>query len=126
MKMLLNSLKKNLRSYRFAWNGISHSTKHENNFRYQIIAGLVVIVAGLYLKLNIRSWLIIILLIGLVLMAELFNTAIERLADIVHPEEHPEIGKVKDVAAGAVLVISVTAFIIGVIIFGPALTSFFE
>lgn len=117
MKMLLNSLKKNLRSYRYAWNGICHAAKHENNFRYQIIAGLVVIVAGLYLKLNIRSWLIILLLIGLVLMAELFNTAIEKLADIIHPEHHPEIGKVKDFAAGAVLVISLTAFIIGAIVF---------
>jgi len=67
------------------------------------------------------EWIVIILCIGVVIAAELFNTAIERLVDLVSPERHPIAGQVKDIAAGAVLVCAVAAAIIGIIIFLPYL-----
>lgn len=63
------------------------------------------------------EWIVIILCIGVVIAAELFNTAIEKLVDLVSPERHPIAGQVKDIAAGAVLVCAVAAAIIGIIIF---------
>ena len=70
-------------------------------------------------------WMIIILCIGVVIAAELFNTAIEKLVDLVSPQQHPVAGQVKDIAAGAVLVCAATAAIIGLIVFIPYLTRFF-
>ena len=71
------------------------------------------------------EWMIIILCIGVVIAAELFNTAIEKLVDLVSPQQHPVAGQVKDIAAGAVLVCAATAAIIGLIVFIPYLTRFF-
>jgi len=68
---------------------------------------------------------IIILCSGVVIAAELFNTAIEKLVDLVSPQQHPVAGQVKDIAAGAVLVCAATAAIIGLIVFIPYLTRFF-
>ena len=67
------------------------------------------------------EWTVVILCFGVVIAAELFNTAIERLVDLVSPERHPVAGQVKDIAAGAVLVCAVAAAIIGLIIFIPYL-----
>ena len=69
--------------------------------------------------------MIVILCIGVVIAAELFNTAIEKLVDLVSPQQHPVAGQVKDIAAGAVLVCAATAAIIGLIVFIPYLTRFF-
>ncbi|MDA6987305.1 diacylglycerol kinase family protein, partial [Escherichia coli] len=66
-------------------------------------------------------WTVVVLCFGVVIAAELFNTAIERLVDLVSPERHPVAGQVKDIAAGAVLVCAVAAAIIGLIIFIPYL-----
>ncbi len=116
-----DSLKKNLASYRHAFNGIKYVVGHENNIFYQLVAAIVTILAGYILGLDKTEWIIITLMIGLVLTAETFNTAIEKLADHLHPQKHPAIGLVKDIAAGAVLIIAITAVIIGLIIFGGKL-----
>lgn len=121
MKKIINSIRKNLRSYSYALNGIWITLKQENNFKIHVIGGLIAIIISFYLELDFRSWVIIITMIGLVLTVELLNTAIEKLADIVHPDKHPEIGIVKDIAAGAVFIISATALIVGIIIFGDKL-----
>ena len=67
----------------------------------------------------------IVICIGLVIAAELFNSAIERLVDLVSPQRHPVAGQVKDIAAGAVLVCALAAMVVGLIIFVPYLTRFF-
>jgi len=118
MRNLKNSIQKCIKSFGFAFNGIGHLLKHENNIRYQVLVGIVTVIVAFYLKVDQQEWLIVITMIGLVLMAEAFNTAIERLCDFVHPAQHPVIGKVKDLAAGAVLIISITAAVVGVIVFG--------
>lgn len=113
--------KKQLRSFGFAWQGIKSCIGKEQNLSFHLLASAVVVVAGFLLGITRVEWLIIILCIGVVIAAELFNTAIERLVDLVSPERHPIAGQVKDIAAGAVLVCAAAAAIIGLIIFVPYL-----
>jgi diacylglycerol kinase (ATP) len=118
MKNLRNSMYKCIKSFGYAFNGIGYLLKNENNSRYQLAVGVVTIGLGIYMEVSYSEWIILITMIGLILMAEAFNTAIEKLCDIVHPDHHAQIGMVKDIAAGAVLLISITAAIAGAIIFG--------
>lgn len=99
--------------------------RKEQNLNFHLIATAVVVIAGFVLGITRMEWMIIILCIGVVIAAELFNTAIEKLVDLVSPQQHPVAGQVKDIAAGAVLVCAATAAIIGLIVFIPYLTRFF-
>ena len=111
--------KKQLRSFGYAWKGIRCCIGKEQNLSFHLIATAVVVIAGFVLGITRMEWMIIILCIGVVIAAELFNTAIEKLVDLVSPERHPVAGQVKDIAAGAVLICAVAAAIIGLIIFIP-------
>jgi diacylglycerol kinase (ATP) len=82
---------------------------------------LVVLTAGWLLNLSATSWAIVLLATGLVWTAEAFNTAVEFFVDLVHPEWHPNAGRVKDLAAAAVLLAAITALVVGVLIFGQRL-----
>jgi diacylglycerol kinase (ATP) len=111
MKQFLKSVIFALRGLRFAWEG--------RNFRVQSVAGVVVIITSFLLGISPAEWLVVLILIGLVLGFEMLNSAIETLVNLVSPEYNPLAGKVKDIAAGAVLLISFVAAIAGVIIFLP-------
>lgn len=111
--------KKQLRSFGYAWQGILSCVGKEQNLSFHLIATVIVIIAGFVLGITRSEWTVIILCIGIVIAAELFNTAIEKLVDLVSPERHPIAGQVKDITAGAVLVCAVAAAIIGLIIFIP-------
>ena len=113
---MLPDFNKFKRSLRYAWNGLCVASA-ENNFRIHLIAAIVVFVAGLCFSISRIEWCVVSLSIGVVLAAELFNTAIEKLCDHLHPDQHPNIGKVKDLSAAAVLMVSVGALIVGVSIF---------
>ena len=117
-------LKKQLRSFGYAWQGIQGCIGKEQNLSFHLIATAVVIIAGFAFGITRTEWMIIILCIGVVIAAELFNTAIEKLVDLVSPDRPPIAGQVKDIAAGAVLVCAVAAAIIGLLIFVPYLTRF--
>ena len=117
--------KKQIRSFGYAWKGLRQCIGKEQNLSFHLITTIIVIGAGILFDITRTEWMIIILCIGMVVAAELFNTAIERLVDLVSPERHPIAGQVKDIAAGAVLVCAVAAAIIGLIIFIPYLTRFF-
>lgn len=91
------------------------------NFQIHLVATILVGIAGWYFQLSGNEWLWIVLAIGLVLVAELLNTAIELLVDLVSPEFNVKAGKVKDVAAGAVIVAAFISVIIAAIIFIPKL-----
>jgi diacylglycerol kinase (ATP) len=73
---------------------------------------------GVFLELDALEWALVLMQIGLVWAAETFNTALEKLVDLVSPEYHPLAGKVKDIAAGAVLIVSLMSVAVGGIIFG--------
>ena len=116
MKALKNSLIKNFKSYGFAINGIRHVIGHENNIKYQTLAAITIIIIGLYLDLTLMKWVVITLCIGLVLMAELFNSAIEKIVNLINPKYSKEAGLIKDIAAGAVLIIATSTLIVAVLI----------
>ena len=112
-------LKKQLRSFGYAWKGIQSCVGKEQNLSFHLIAAMAVIIAGIVLGITRTEWIMVVMCIGTVIAAELFNTAIEKLVDLVSPERHPVAGQVKDIAAGAVLICAVAAAIIGLIIFIP-------
>ena len=93
--------------------------KYDLNLSFHLIAAMAVIIAGIVLGITRTEWIMVVMCIGTVIAAELFNTAIEKLVDLVSPERHPVAGQVKDIAAGAVLICAVAAAIIGLIIFIP-------
>lgn len=117
--------KKQLRSFHYAWNGIRNCVGKEQNLSFHLLTTVAVLIAGVAFGITPNEWIAIILCIGLVIGAELFNTAIERLVDLVSPERHPIAGLVKDIAAGAVLICALAAIIVGLIIFVPYLTRIF-
>ncbi len=111
------SLIKCTKSFGFAWKGIVFVVSRENNMLYHLIATVAVIIAGAFVKLSLTEWALIIICIGMVWMAEFFNTAIEKLVDLVSPQFNEKAGLVKDIASGAVLVTAITALIVGLIVF---------
>ncbi|MFZ2890267.1 diacylglycerol kinase [Sulfuricurvum sp.] len=102
-----------LRKIKFAWDGIIYATLTEANMRRHWIMAISVILLFIWLQPTTLWWALIILCIGLVLAAELLNSAIETLLDHVHPEQHTQIGHVKDMLAGMVLVLSICTGFIG-------------
>jgi len=112
------SLRKTFRSFTFAFRGIALVFRHENNTRIHLLATGLVIIAGWVLQLTYVEWAIIITQIGLVWAAEAFNSAIEKLVDFISPQIHPKAGAIKDIAAGAVLFVAISAALVGIIIFG--------
>lgn len=118
--------KKLINSFKYAIEGIISSFKTERNMKIHVLAMIVVIALGLFFKLNKVEWCFIISAIASVISAELFNTAIETVVDMVSPEKNPKAKLVKDIAAGAVLVVAIGAAIIGFIIFGPQIINVFN
>lgn len=114
--------KKQLRSFGYAWKGIRSCIGKEQNLSFHLLATPTVVAAGFLAGITRTEWMLVILCIGLVIAAELFNSAIEQLVNLVSPQRHPLAGQVKDIAAGAVLVCAATAAIVGLIIFVPYLT----
>jgi diacylglycerol kinase len=113
-------------SFRNAFCGIFILLKSENNARVHVIILLLVIIAGLVLKISPAHWIAVSLAAGLVLASECLNTAIEYLGDVILPEYDPRIKKAKDVAAAGVLISAIAAVITGLIIFIPAIIRFFN
>ncbi len=110
-------IKKNLKSYKYALNGLKHLLRLENNARIHLAATFLILALSAYFRIETTEWLWVILSISLVWMTELLNTAIEKIVDFISPEFHPEAGKIKDLAAAAVLVAALFSIIVGVIIF---------
>ncbi len=113
------SIKERIKSFGYAFQGLFYAIRTQHNLWIQVFASIVVIALGLIYNISLAEWLFIIFAIGFVIVAELFNTAIETLADIVSPEINKKAKITKDVAAAAVLISSITALLIGLLIFIP-------
>jgi diacylglycerol kinase len=113
----MGSIRIFLRSVRFAWNGVLVASR-ERSFRIHLAVALLVCIAGFALKISGTDWLIVLLCFGVVMSMEAMNSAVENLVDFVSPQQDPRAGKIKDLSAGAVLIISAVAAIVGIIIFG--------
>src|SRR5688572_2197251 len=111
-------MKKFIKSLGYAFKGLAAAWKEQRNLKLQAVVGILVILAGFYFRIHVMEWYVILIVIGIVLSLELINTALENLVNLVTREHLPLAGKIKDVAAGAVLIFSIIAAIIGVLIFG--------
>ena len=110
-----------IKSVRHAFNGIVHTISNEPNFRIQLGIAFLTLLGGFYFDISRVEWIFVTMAIGFVLVAELFNTAIENLCDHITSEIHPKIGLVKDISAASVVIAAMTALVIGFLIFGPYL-----
>src|ERR1044072_1799616 len=113
------SVSKRFKSFSYALNGLRLSFIYEHNMRIHVFAAILTCITGFYFKLTREEWTAIVFAIGFVFCSELFNSVIESLADFVSPNIHPEIGRIKDISAGAVLIAVITAVIIGLLVFVP-------
>lgn len=113
------SISERIKSVGYAIEGIVTFFKTQHNVWIHCTAAVIVVALGFIFKVNSNEWCWLMIVIALVLITEMLNTAVEFLCDMVSQEIHPQIKKIKDVAAGAVLIASLTAIVIGMIIFLP-------
>lgn len=111
--------KKLINSFKYALQGFASSFRTERNMKIHVVATILVIILGIYLKLNLIEWSIITIAIVIVISAELFNTAIETIVDMVSPQKNEKAKLAKDISAGAVLISAIISVIVGLIIFIP-------
>lgn len=111
-----------IKSMKYAVIGAYKLANTEHSVISQISVGVIITIAGFYFEITKTEWLFQTLAIGLVLSVEGLNTAVEKIADFIHPEYHERIGFIKDIAAGAVFFAAMTAIIIAAIIYIPYLS----
>ena len=111
-------------SFKYAFEGIVQAYIGEQNLKIHTVIACLVILFGFILKISYVEWLVCLILIALVLMAEFFNTSIEYLVDLASPEIHPLAKATKDTASAGVLMMAIISAIIGLIIFVPKIISF--
>lgn len=116
-------MKKIINSFKYALQGFVQAFKSEKNMKIHTIITMLVIIVAIILKISFIEWLICIVLISMVIAAELFNTAIETTVDLAMPEKNEKAKIAKDVSASAVLILAISAAIIGLIIFLPKITA---
>ena len=108
-------------SFQVAFKGIRTAIKEEQTFTIQLFIGALILILMYWLPLNNIERAILILAIILVLSLELINSQIERTLDVLYPDFHPKVGRIKDMAAGAVLIVSIGSIFIGILILLPAI-----
>ena len=113
------SLRSRFRSLGPAVSGIIAVLRYEHNFRIQLVVAGCVVVTGFYVDLTSGEWVMILLAICLVLTTEMLNSAVEKLVDLCSPEYNQLAGLIKDICAGAVLISSIIAILVGFLVFIP-------
>ncbi len=110
-----------LKSLSCAWRGLRQAFDNQRNIKIQSCCAAAALIFGPACGLSVAEMAIVVLTSGLVLSLEIANTALETLADTLHPKQHPGIGRAKDLMAGAVLMSSLAAVVIGILLFGKNL-----
>jgi len=113
------SILKRIESFGFAFNGLKILIKEEHNSRIHLFVAIVIVIVSFIFQISSSEWILILFAISFVLVTEIINSAIENISDFISPEKHNSIKKIKDLAAAAVLISSITALIVGLIIFLP-------
>ncbi|WP_033960447.1 diacylglycerol kinase [Psychroserpens jangbogonensis] len=108
-----------LKSIGYAFKGAVYLVKTESSIKIQVFIAIAVTIAGFYFDISNTEWLIQIAFIGLVMSLEGMNTAVEYISDFIHPDRHDSIGRIKDIAAGAVFIAAVSASIAALVIYIP-------
>jgi diacylglycerol kinase (ATP) len=112
-------VKGRIKSFKYALKGMWLLITTEHSIMVQMAIGLIVMFFGWWYRISATEWILQILAIGIVLVAESLNTAVEKICDFIHPDHHKRIGFIKDIAAGAVSFAAISAIIIGLIIYLP-------
>lgn len=110
-----------IRSFSYAFNGLAAMMRNQHNFYIHITLAIFALALAYLLNISKTEFLFIVVAIGMVLSAEVFNTAIEKLTDLAQPNHDPKAGMIKDIAAAAVLITAICALAIGLIIYTPYL-----
>ncbi|WP_299682537.1 diacylglycerol kinase [uncultured Tenacibaculum sp.] len=118
-------IKRRIKGVSYAFKGMRILTTTEDSIKAQFIIGLFAVVLGFVFNISATEWMIQLTVSGLVLVAEALNTAVEKVADFIHPEFNNKIGIIKDVAAGAAGFAAIISIIVGCIIYIPKITSLF-
>lgn len=109
------------KSFLFAIQGFRTAVTTERNIKVMLAVGALAVLAGVVVGLDPLSWAVVLLCCAVVIMAELFNTAVETVVDLVSPEFHPLAGRAKDIAAAAVWFLSAVVAVVGLIVFANAI-----
>jgi len=118
---MLNYINHRWKSFGYALKGVWGVFTSGPNFIIMLVATVVVVAAGFYFSITAMEWALVCFAITLVMVAEAFNTALEKLTDMVQPNQDPRAGTVKDLASGGVLLACIGAAVIGVLVFGKYL-----
>ena len=114
-----NLLQQRIDSFGHAFRGVVSALRSEIHLRFHALATVITVGLGAYFGLSRTEWALVAVAVGTVWSAELVNTAVEAVVDLVSPDYHPLAGKAKDVAAAAVLLAALAALVVGLLIFGP-------
>lgn len=114
-------MKKRIQAFGHAFRGIATGFRREVHMRIHLVLAIVALASAWFFQISKMEWIAILLCMALVFSAEMLNAAVEHLANRVNREHDPEIGAVKDIAAGAVLITALFAFTVGCIIYLPYL-----
>lgn len=112
-------IKSLVNSFGYAFQGICSSFRTERNMKIHVFIMILVVLLGIFLHISVTEWIVCVILFALVIGAELFNTAIEAVVDMISLEKSSQAKLAKDVSAGAVLVFAIASIIVGLIIFAP-------
>ncbi len=117
----MKKIKRLFKSFKYAIRGLVKTFREELNLKIQTIIAILVIILGIYFNITQFEWLVLILVIGLVILMEVVNSAVERITDVLKPRINSYVKEIKDIMAAAVMLASVMAVIVGLIIFWPYL-----
>jgi len=119
-------IKRRLLSFKYALNGLRYIIKTQTNMQIHILAAIIVVVLGIFLNISTTEWLILSIIIALVLISEIVNTAIEDIVNYISPDFNKKAGLIKDLGAAFVLLAALFAIFIGGIIFIPKIIFLFS
>lgn len=118
-------VKRLLKSFSYAWRGLFKTFHEEQNLQIQTVSAMVAVALGLFFRISRGEWLALILAIGLVLILEIINSAVERVTDVLKPRINTYVKEIKDIMAAGVMLASITAVLIGLVIFLPQILALF-
>ncbi len=113
------------KSFGYAFKGLFKTFREEQNLRLQTLASLLTLALGIFLGISGPEWAMLIIVICFVLVAEIANSAVERITDVLKPRINSYVKEIKDIMAAGVLLASIAAIVVGVIIFVPHLIKYF-
>ncbi len=119
------SFKERLQSFTYAFDGFKILLRDEHNARIHLFLTVLLVFGGFYFRVTHMEWIAIVICIGIVFSAEIFNTAIEHISNFIQPEKDIRIKVIKDLAAAAVVITALSALIVAIVIFLPYISNIF-